>query len=40
MLKIRSFIILVIASISNRHLKEYVCIKVMLLLQNFYKNYF
>jgi len=40
MLKIRSFIVLVIAIIPNRHLKENFCNKVMLLLQNFYKKYF
>jgi len=40
MFKIRSFIVLVIAIIPNRHLKENVCFKVMLLLQNLYKKYF
>jgi len=39
MLQIRSFIVLVIAIIPNKHLKENFCIKVMLLLQNFYKKY-
>jgi len=39
-LKIRSFIVLVVAVIPNRHLKENICIKTMLLLQNFYRKYF
>jgi hypothetical protein len=39
-LKIRSFIVLVIAVIPNRHLKENICIKTMLLLQDFYRKYF